>query len=352
MIHIENNDGPNVVSLFTGAGGLDLGLEQAGFKIKACVEIKHDRCETLRLNRPNWVIVENDIRSIKGEDVLSLGGLRKENVDLISGGPSCQPFSMSAYWVKNRLSQIASDPRASLLEQFARLIKEVRPKAFLVENVPGLVYKASRPIFDEFIEMTEKEEYICTWKILNAADYGVPQRRKRVFIIGSREGIEFNFPQAIYSPNGYVTASEAIGDLDDGIVCENEKIPTKWGQLLPLIPQGGNYLYFTERKGNKKPIFKWRSRYWSFLLKLSPFETSWTIQAKPSLYTGPFHWRNRKLRIAEIKRLQSFPDEWQFYGDEKSIWSQIGDAVPPPIAKVLGKAIIKQILNRDKSSAS
>jgi len=352
MSNIADYDRPNLVSLFTGAGGLDLGLEQAGFAIKACVEWEHDRCETLRLNRSRWPVIGADIRHIKGEDIISFGGLEKGEVDLMSGGPSCQPFSKSAFWVKDRLNQITSDSRTKLLEQFARVVKEIRPRAFLMENVHGLVYKTSRSVFNRFIYMIKAEGYICSWKVLNAADYGVAQRRKRVFVVGSRDGIRFNFPPSMYGPNNgrdlskrnYVTTGEVIGDIDDENVLEDEKIQGKWGHLLPLIPPGGNYLHLTERNGYPNPIFKWRSRYWSFLLKLSPHEPSWTIQARPGPYTGPFHWRNRRLRIPEIKRLQGFPDEWRFYGEKRSIWAQIGDAVPPSLAKVLGEAIIEQIL--------
>jgi len=345
MSNIADFDRPNVVSLFTGAGGLDLGLEKAGFDIKVCVEWEHDRCETLRLNRPEWPVMQANIRRIKGEDILSFGGLEKEEVALISGGPSCQPFSKSAFWVKDRLSKIASDPRALLLQDYVRVVKEIEPRAVILENVHGLAFKPIRSIFAALTDSLEQQGYRCSWSILNSADYGVPQRRKRLFLVGTRQDLAFNFPtpthfhQKLGNVSAHVTAGEAIGDLDDDIIHENEKIGGKWGHLLPLIPPGRNYLYLTERGGGPLPLFKWRSRYWSFLLKLSPREPSWTIQARPGPYTGPFHWRNRRLRLSEIKRLQTFPDDWKLFGDSRSKWSQVGDAVPPLIAKVLGKAL-------------
>lgn len=345
---------PSVLSLFTGAGGLALGLEQAGFAINVCIERNSERCLTLKLNRPRWKVLERDIEDTSSKEILEAGGLTIGETALVSGGPSCQPFSKSAFWVKERLAHIDSDPRAKLLEQFARIVKEARPKAFLMENVHGLVYKTSKTVFERFVKMIDAEGYVCSWKVLNAADYGIPQNRKRVFVVGSRDGIRFSFPPAVYGPsNGdlsksnYVTVGEVIGDLDDGIILDDEKVQGKWGHLLPLIPPGGNYLHLTERKGCSNPVFKWRSRYWSFLLKLSPYKTSWTIQARPGPFTGPFHWRNRRLRILEIKRLQGFPDEWQFHGNRKSIWAQIGDATPPPLAKMLGEAIREQILKMD-----
>jgi DNA (cytosine-5)-methyltransferase 1 len=342
----------SALSLFTGGGGLALGLEQSGFAIKVCVEYDHDRCETLRQNRPKWRILEKDIVRTSTKEVLDAAHLRVGEAELISGGPSCQPFSKSAFWVKGRIDQIASDPRAKLLEHFARIIIEAKPKAFLMENVHGLVYKTSKLIFDKLIRSVEVEGYTCSWEVLNAADYGVPQRRRRVFVVGSRSGARFNFPSPMYGNDtgeetdrrNYITAGEAIDYLDDGTALENEKPKGKWGHLLPLIPPGGNYLHLTERGRSGNPLFKWRSRYWSFLLKLDPNQVSWTIQARPGPYTGPFHWRNRILRIAEIKALQGFPDEWRFFGEKRSTWAQIGDATPPPVSNVLGNAIIEQLL--------
>jgi len=343
---------PKVVSLFTGAGGLDLGLEQAGFSIIVCLEQEHERCETLNINRPKWTVLEKDIENTSTDEILNAGGLEAGEVDLVSAGSSCQPFSKSAFWIKGRTKQIPRDPRSNLLKHFVRVIREARPRAFLMENVHGLVYKTSRPIFDEVVNLCQSEGYVCSWKVINAADYGVPQKRRRVFLVGSREGIKFNFPPKTHAPAGdqktgiksYVTAGEAIGHLDDGTIRDEERVRGKWGHLLPLIPPGENYLYLTERKGHPNPVFRWRSRYWSFLLKLSPTQPSWTIQARPGPYTGPFHWRNRRLRISEIKRLQVFPDNWKLYGSLKSKWAQVGDATPPLVSRVLGEAIIEQIL--------
>jgi DNA (cytosine-5)-methyltransferase 1 len=141
----------------------------------------------------------------------------------------------------------------------------------------------------------------------------------------------------------YVTAGEAIGDLDDGTVREDEKIEGKWGRLLLEISPGDNYLFFTRERGHPRPLFKWRSRYWSFLLKLSPDMPAWTIQAQPGPYVGPFHWRNRRLRVEEVKRLQTFPDEYIVYGDKRAAQQQLGDAVPPLLAQRIGEEIIRQL---------
>ena len=121
---------------------------------------------------------------------------------------------------------------------------------------------------------------------------------------------------------------------------------SKHKELLKLVPPGDNYLYFTEKRGYPNPIFKWRSRYWSFLLKLSPKKPSWTIQASFSNNMGPFHWKNRFLRINEIKRLQTFPDEYEFSGDFREQWRQIGNAVPVKMVEVVANAIMNQYFKK------
>ena len=117
----------------------------------------------------------------------------------------------------------------------------------------------------------------------------------------------------------------------------------KWGHLLKLIPPGDNYLFLTAKRGHKNPLFTWRSRYWSFLLKLSPDKPSWTIQAQPGPYVGPFHWDNRRLSLAEKKRIQTFPDRFEFVGGKGSVQRQIGNAVPPAIGNIFGRSILEQI---------
>jgi len=332
------------ISLFTGAGGLDLGLEQAGFSIKVCVESDEDRCKTLKMNRPNWKVINRDIRQVTTKDMLNTAGLRVGEPDIVSAGPPCQPFSKSAFWITNGRRPSSGDSRVRLLAECVRVVREARPRAYIIENVFGLAYKTARCTLGTLIRGLRREGYSCSWKVLNAADYGVPQERRRIFLIGAREGAELNFPEPTHERRAYVTAGDAIGELDDGTVLEHERIGGKWGRLLPLVPPGENYLHFARYKKDHKPIFRWRSRYWSFLLKLSPNKPSWTIQARPGPYTGPFHWGNRRLRILELKRLQAFPDYWVLFGNARSVIAQVGDAVPPLLARRIGEAIRTQIL--------
>jgi DNA (cytosine-5)-methyltransferase 1 len=138
-----------------------------------------------------------------------------------------------------------------------------------------------------------------------------------------------------------MTSSEAIGDLEDrdDLREPDEEVGGRYGRLLPEIPPGDNYLFFTEHRGHAAPLFKWRSRYWTFLLKLDPDRPSTTIQSQPGPYIGPFHWRNRRLRLAEVKRLQTFPDEYAIIGSRRSAQSQLGNAVPPQLAEIVARPL-------------
>jgi DNA (cytosine-5)-methyltransferase 1 len=188
----------------------------------------------------------------------------------------------------------------------------------------------------------------------------VPQIRERFFLIGLPDK-KFVFPQPTHAkvPDGslfdelkpWMTAGEAIGDLDteEAASDEGHVAGGKDHDLLLEVPPGDNYLFFTEERGYPNPKFKWRSRYWSFLLKLSPKLPSWTIQARRSNNMGPFHWRNRILRIEEVKRLQTFPDDWTLRGNVDQQWRQVGNAVPPVLAEVLGAAIRDQMTGEVRS---
>lgn len=328
------------VSLFSGAGGLDIGLEKAGFATKACVEIEPTMCETLRLNRPKWPVLCNDIRQIPTTEILAAAGVGKGELDLVAGGPPCQAFSKSAYWVPGRLDSIMNDPRALLLKEFVRVVREARPKAFLMENVFGLAYSHGRPALDATVSMLERSGYKIHWTVVNAADFGVPQRRQRVVVIGVLHEEAPNVSAMGGSP--HVTVSQALVGLRTRAE-PGEKVNGKYGHLLPAIPPGGNYLHYTRKLGHPKPLFEWRSKYWSFLLKLDPNAPSWTIQASPGPYIGPFHWDNRRLRIPEVKRLQTFPDSWQLAGERVEQWRQLGNAVPSLMAQRIGEGLRRQV---------
>ncbi len=332
------------ISLFSGAGGLDVGAERAGYEIRACVEYEHDACESLR-RHSSATVLEADLRALPTDAILEAAGLSVGEVELVIGGPPCTPFSKSGNWLEYK--RLGRDPDASLLDHYVRVIAEARPAAFVLENVYGLAYRNhNREHFRALLAAFHELGYYVDWRVLLAADYGVPQRRQRLFVVGSMSGPP-QFPEPSHSgPHEtrtaydralppHVTAGEAIGDLAGlGDLAEpEEEVGGKYGHLLPDIPPGDNYLYFTEKRGHPSPLFGWRKRFWSFLLKLDPEQPAPTIQAQPGPYVGPFHWENRRLRLLEVKRLMTFPDEYEIVGSRRSAQVQLGNAVPPLLAE-------------------
>ena len=355
-----------VISLYTGAGGLDLGLESAGFETSIAVEFEPDCVRTLKANR-RWPVIDRNIHDVPTREILDNAGLKEGEADLLAGGPPCQPFSKSGYWAKGDAGRL-DDPRASTLEAYLRVLRDSKPKAFLLENVAGLAYRKKdegldllRTTIDQINDQVETC-YSFTGALLKAADYGVPQERERFFIIGHREGVEFSFPAPTHHPRKvtsradllsyenlepYRTAWDAIGDLEDDDD-PTLKMTGKWAELLPSIPEGQNYLYHTDR-GDGLPLFGWRRRYWSFLLKLSKSLPSWTITAQPGSAIGPFHWKSRRLSLPELCRLQTFPDGYKIVGNRVSYQRQLGNAVPSALAEILGLEIKKMLGRRVRS---
>jgi DNA (cytosine-5)-methyltransferase 1 len=339
------------ISLFSGAGGLDLGVERAGYRVSVSVEHERDACATLRSNFPRSTVLEGDIRSFPTEQILEAGGLRRGEAALLVGGPPCTPFSKSGNWLEYK--RAGRDPEASLLDHYLRVLDEARPGAFLLENVFGLAYRNHNAAwFAKLLTTCRALGYQVEERVILAADYGVPQRRQRVFVAGSRNSHP-KFPEPTHSGphetrkdydrslSPHITAGEAIGDLStrNDLAERAEDVNGRYGHLLPGIPPGGNYLFYTAKRGHPAPLFEWRTRYWSFLLKLDPDQPSPTIQAQPGPYVGPFHWLNRRLRLAEIKRLQTFPDDYAIVGSRRSAQVQLGNAVPPLLAAQIASAL-------------
>ena len=243
-------------------------------------------------------VFEGDIRRITTTQILAAAGLATRGVDLLVGGPPCTPFSKSGYWLEHKRRGL--DPEASLLEHYVRILDEARPHAFLLENVFALAYANHNRRWLEFLlESFDRLGYHVTQKTVLAADYGVPQRRQRLILVGSLDG-----PPAFPGPTHtgpherrvwelgerelHVPARDAIGDLADrdDLAEPEEVVGGKYGHLLPSIPPGDNYLFYTTKRGHANPEFEWRKRYWSFLLKLDPNQPSPTIQASPGPYVG------------------------------------------------------------------
>lgn len=351
-----------VISLYTGVGGLDFGFEAADFETAVAVELNPVACKTLRLNR-EWPVLEGDISAFSSKAILKAARLKAGEADVLIGGPPCQPFSRSSYWVSGDSLRL-DDPRSTTLAAYLRVLRDTRPRVFLLENVYGLAYsnkdEGLHYLLDGIAEVNRqaRTNYSVQWQVINAVQYGVPQLRERVFLIGSRDGTSFTFPTPTHAAmdaqeqgkrlDPYRTAWDAIGDLEEP---EDPTLGVNgiWGELLPSIPEGYNYLWHTDRGGGL-PLFGWRTRYWSFLLKLKKNAPSWTIQARPGSATGPFHWKNRRLSVAEMCRIQTFPENIRFDCGRTEVQRMVGNAVPSLLAEILAKSIRTQLLAERKTN--
>jgi DNA (cytosine-5)-methyltransferase 1 len=338
----------SLVSLFSGAGGLDYGFEAAGFETRLALDVDADCCASLAASRP-WPVLQRNLSTLSPRELLSAAGVRRGELDVLIGGPPCQPFSKSGFW-RSYGSRRLADPRAKALGAFMRVVKEVQPAVFLIENVRGLKFVELDQGFSLLLRRIRQinretgSAYTPHYAVLNAAQFGVPQLRERLFLVAARDGSKFQFPNPTHGAGllPFRTAWDAIGDLKaEGH--EELAVSGKWAELLPSIPEGQNYLWHTARGGGI-PLFGWRRRYWTFLLKLAKHQPSWTIQANPGPSCGPFHWQNRRLSIHELCRLQTFPDDVEIVGSQWSRRRQVGNAVPSLLAEVIAKEIRVQLL--------
>src|SRR3569623_1097212 len=337
---------------------MDYGFEAAGFDTSVALEWDHQACETLRANRPKWAVIERDITEVPSAEILEAGSLKKGEASILIGGPPCQPFSKAGYWHRGDSLRL-DDPRANTLAAYLRVLEDTVPHAFLLEIVEGLAYEGKdeglRLLLDaiEVINKKTKSKYRPVFQVLNAADHGLPQLRKRVLMVAARDGSTFRFPMPTHAQPAeqmtlldrlppHRTAWDALADVgpEPG---EDLEMRGAWADLLPSIPEGQNYLWHTDRGGGL-PLFGWRRRFWSFLLKLGKNQPSWTIQAQPGPAIGPFHWANRRLSMRELCRLQTFPDDVTITGNRTSVQKQIGNAVPSLLAEVVAREIRVQLL--------
>jgi DNA (cytosine-5)-methyltransferase 1 len=357
------------ISLFTGAFGLDLGLEQAGFHTISVVEKDADCTKTIALNRPHLhqSAICRTIESVSAQDLLEEGGrvleigraLQPGEVDLVTGGPPCQPFST----VGKRGSVL--DPRGSLFMDFIRIVREVQPRFFIMENVRGLLSASIRhrpinqrgknhPPLDASempgaalkIVVAEMQAlgYSVVYNLLEAADYGVPQNRERVIFIGFRDSETVTFPLATHSKDGiYLPKWRTLRDGLRGLVDPKpEFIPYSENRLkyLKLLNAGQNWRYLPEELKREAMGGAYNSGGGKvgFYRRLSWEKPSPTITTSPhQKATDMCHpLELRPLSVRESARIQMFPDDWCFYGSVTSKYRQIGNAVPILLAKAIG----------------
>lgn len=343
MTKRKKNNKPTVMDLFAGAGGLSIGFEAAGFEIVAATDFDRWSCETLRLNHKKALVVDQDITK------LSLKKLKRDinkEVDVIIGGPPCQGFSPLG-------KRISTDPRNELLFQYVKVLKEFKPKLFVMENVPELLKSAQ---YEKFKESVKKLGYEVEAKVLVAADYGVPQKRKRAIVIGSSIG-KPGHPEPTHVEPGKVnlfnnqlipwrTVKDAIGDLPfepDGKNWHVGRNPTELSiERYKSVPKGGNRFdlpkklqapCWIKKKSGSADVFGrlWWDR---------PSVTIRTEFYKPEKGRYLHPEANRPITIREAARIQTFPDSYLFSGSNVQVAKQIGNAVPCLLAQKIAEKML------------
>ena len=341
------------IGFFSGAGGLDIGSQLAGAKVISSLDFDRDSVATMKANKyfAHSKHFHKDIKEMFASDYTKI--IKDNNPEklILVGGPPCQPFSKAGYWVthKNRLG--SEDPR-NMIGQYLRIVEELKPDGFLLENVESLMHPKNANAVSDLTEAIDKLGYNFIVYRANAQDFGVPQKRKRVFFIASRKEIIGN-PLKTHGEEiermmnnnilPYENVIDWIGKFDIDKYFEPEELTTgkTYDEELKQIPPGQNYFALTERSGHPNPKFEANKRFWNFLLKLHPNKASWTIAAQPGPWVGPFHWNNRRLRVPESAAIQTFPEDYHFVGTRRSVQKQIGNAVPA----LLGKAMVNHLIS-------
>jgi DNA (cytosine-5)-methyltransferase 1 len=375
------NSAPKVVSLFTCGMGMDLGFEQAGFQVVYTNDIVKFACDTIRRNRPSVHCDEGDITLIKTKDILSRSGLQGGDVDVVIGGPPCQSFSTAG------MRRGLDDKRGMALLEFIRVIRETRPKFFVFENVAGLKSAAKKHVsfyervkngkslgkdhelgslFKEILEQFKVPGYKFEWRILNAADFGVPQKRKRLILIGSRVAD----PSAVFDElmkharwcdpkkaekegkMPWRTLRDALHDLDDQEK-EHVNFSRDVTRYLKYVPPGGCWINIPKKMqrdamggaaDDSHPDRKGKQGgRRGFYRRLEWDKPAPTLVTSPSqLGTCLCHPdETRPLSVREYARIQGFPDSWEFVGTTSQKYRMIGEAVPVDLARAIGKSIMK-----------
>jgi len=342
----------NAIGFFSGAGGLDIGTQLAGAKVISSLDFDKDSVSTLKANKyfAHAEHILNDIQNITAADYKKI--IKENNPEklILVGGPPCQPFSKAGYWITNDKRKANDDPR-NMIGNYLRIIADMKPDGFLLENVESILHPTNKIAVENLTETIAKLGYNLDIVKSNAIEYGVPQKRKRVFFIASTKKI-IGMPTKTNGTNTeilnnpslkpYEKSIDWIGKFDSDEFFEKEEVTTgkTYSEELAKIPAGMNYLALTSHANYHDPKFIAYKRFWSFLLKLDPNLPSWTIAAQPGPWVGPFHWKSRRLRIPEIAALQTFPEDYKFIGSRRSIQKQIGNAVP----SLLGKAMVEHLI--------
>ena len=317
---------PTFISLFAGCGGSSLGYKWAGFHELLAIDFDKNAVETFRLNFPDTPCWERDLRTVTGKEIMDFCHIKEGELDLLDASPPCQGFSTSG-------KRKVNDPRNDLFLEFIRLVKELEPKVFVMENVSGMVKGKMKGRFIEIMKTLKVLPYKVRCKLMNAMFYGVPQSRQRLIWIGIREdlNIEPSYPEP---QSRIITVKEALNGVKNKTFIDTGKIFKK--------------LWFKMKWGGDGALGKKNNRKYFNTKKLHPNKPSFTLQKT----VGPnlaliMHWREpRSLTIEEAKRIQSFPDDFIFIGNFREQWARIGNSVPPKFMEAIAREIKRQVFDR------
>lgn len=320
------------IDLFSGAGGLSLGFEQAGFTQLLSVECEPAYCDTYRYNFPHHTVLQKDLTKLSNQEILSI--LDGRVVDVVIGGPPCQGFSMAG----NIGRTFADDPRNHLFKEFVRVVEAVQPRFFVMENVARLFTHQQGKTRTQIIKHFQNIGYHVDCQVLNAVHFGVPQVRSRVVFIGRRDGGNILFPVPTHTTAK--TVAQSIGHFPPLQSGENSSIPNH--EAMTHTAQMLEKMAFVKNGGNRTDIPETIRPTSGDVRKYIRYHSD-----KPAVcITGDmrkvFHYaQNRALTVRELACLQSFPDDFVFVGSKIAQQQQVGNAVPPLLAKAIAETILK-----------
>lgn len=336
----------SAIDLFSGAGGLHIGFENAGFEIKLCIDNNDLVEKTHKRNFPNIPMINRDINQVPTSEIQEY--LSDGSVDIIIGGPPCQGFSTIGHRASSNPEKRAEkDPRNELVLTYARIIKEIRPKFIVMENVKGILTLEGGAYLKNVLDILAKAGYNAKYKLINMADYGVPEVRERVIIVGNRLGLPVSFPKPDHSdnPEDNLPAWENCWDVLKDLVDMPDtpafnhvalKHTEKNIERYKLIPEGGR---LPEDKLSKE---LYRKNFGNTFKRLDRKRPSLTMV--PGNDAFPIHpTLHRSLTVREAARIQTFPDTMIFEGNRRQQGHQVGNAVPPVFSKKLAEFILEQI---------
>jgi len=335
------NQNFRTIELFAGAGGLALGVERAGFETLALVEIDKDSSDTLKLNRPQWRVINEDVAKLSPLDLPEYFGLQVGELDLLSGGAPCQSFSYAG----KRLG--LEDARGTLFYHYALFLKKLRPKVFLFENVRGLLSHNKGQTYRTIVDVFEEVGYEVQRQILNAWDYGNAQKRERLITIGIRKDLADEISIAFPQPHEYKPVLRDV--LKDAPPSEGARYSEYKRKIFDLVPPGGYWRDVPEEiaKEYMKTCWDMEGGRTGFLRRMSLGEPSLTVLTSPTQkQTERCHpLESRPFNVRENARIQSFPDDWKFCGSVASQYRQVGNAVPVNLAYDVALEIRKGLEN-------